>query len=106
MVETERGVTHSTKTDASGRYSLPTLPVGPYRLEASANGFKTYLQSGIVLQVGQHVELKVTLQVGEVSQNVEVTASANMVQTEQNSVSQVIDQRRIVDMPLNGRQAT
>jgi hypothetical protein len=45
MVETEKGVSHETKTDANGRYTLPNLPVGPYRLESSMTGFKTYTQT-------------------------------------------------------------
>jgi hypothetical protein len=85
---------------------LPNLPVGPYSLEVSAAGFKTYIQSGIVLQVDNNIQVNVTLQVGSVSENVEVTASANMIETKENSVAQVIDERRIAELPLNGRQPT
>src|SRR5690242_6114365 len=106
MIETEKSVSHETKTDANGRYTLPNLPVGPYRLETSLSGFKTYTQTGIVLQVGDNPEINISLQVGEVSENVEVTAGATMVQAEQTSVSQVINQTNIVNMPLNGRQPT
>jgi Carboxypeptidase regulatory-like domain len=104
--ETERGVSHEVSSDADGRYTLPNLPVGAYRLEASLAGFKTYVQNGIVLQVGDHPELNIQLQVGAVSENVEVTAGTAMVQTEQTSVSQVINQKSIVELPLNGRQPT
>ena len=93
-------------TDSSGAYILPALPVGPYQLEVTASGFKTYLQSGIVLEVGNDVQINVTMPLGEVSQSVEVTAQTNMVQTRDSTISQVIDQRRIVDLPLNGRQPT
>src|SRR4051794_26292972 len=106
MTETEKGVPHTTTTDADGRYTFPTLPVGPYRLEATMAGFKGYSQTGIVLQVGDRPEINIPLQVGSVSENVEVSAGAAMVQTEQTSVSQVISQKQIVDLPLNGRQAT
>jgi hypothetical protein len=106
MIETERGVTHDTTSGADGQYTLPNLPVGPYRLEVSLSGFKTFVQTGIVLEVGNSPTLDVKLQVGSVSENVEVTAGAAMVQTEQTSVSQVINQKQIVDLPLNGRQAT
>src|SRR6185312_15818872 len=106
MIEIAKGVTHDTVSDGAGRYTLPNLPVGSYQLEASANGFKSFVQSGILLQVNDHVNINVTLQIGSLSETVEVTAGANMVQTEQNSISQVIDQQRIVDLPLNGRQAT
>ena len=56
MIEIERGVTHEAKSDSNGRYTLPNLPVGPYRLEAALSGFKTYTQTGITLQVGDHPE--------------------------------------------------
>ena len=106
MTETEKGVPHETTTDSDGRYNFPNLPVGPYRLDASMTGFKTYTQTGIVLQVGDRSSIDVRLDVGSVSENVEVTAGAAMVQQEQTSVSQVINQRSIVELPLNGRQAT
>jgi hypothetical protein len=106
MIEVVRGVPHETKTDAEGRYTLPNLPVGEYRLEASAQGFKTFVQNGIELQVNNHVQLNVSLSVGAVSETVEVSAGANLVETQQNAISQVIDQKRMVDLPLNGRQPT
>ena len=80
--------------------------MGPYSLEVKAAGFKNYVQSGIVLQVGSNVALNVQLQLGTVSETVEVTAGASMVDTTQTTIGQVIDQRRIVDLPLNGRQPT
>jgi hypothetical protein len=106
MIEVVRGVPHDTKTNGEGRYMLPNLPVGEYRLEASAPGFKTFVQNGIELQVNNHVQLNVALQVGAVSETVEVSAGANLVETQQNAISQVIDQKRMVDLPLNGRQPT
>src|SRR5579875_1479997 len=92
MIETEKSVTHTTMTGADGHYTFPNLPVGPYRLEVSMSGFKTYVQTGLVLQVGNAPEANVTLQVGEVSENIEVSAGAAMVQSETTSVSQVINQ--------------
>ncbi|HWC17861.1 MAG TPA: carboxypeptidase-like regulatory domain-containing protein, partial [Terriglobales bacterium] len=106
MIEMERGVVHTATTDSQGRYVLPGLPVGPYRLEVQKESFKTYVQEGIVLQVNDHVTLNGLLQAGTVSQVVEVNAGAAMVQTETSSVSNVVDSRRIVDLPLNGRFAT
>jgi len=106
MTETDKQLVRSTVTDPAGHYALPNLPVGPYRLEVKAGGFKDYVQSGIVLVVGNNIELNVTMQVGSMVDRVEVTASASMVETVENSVSQVIDQRRINELPLNGRQAT
>ncbi|HYM00988.1 MAG TPA: carboxypeptidase regulatory-like domain-containing protein, partial [Blastocatellia bacterium] len=104
--QTSTGLVRTVKSDSDGGYSLPSLPVGPYELEASANGFRSYVQRGIVLQVGEDPEINVTLPVGAVSEKVEVSADAQMVETRETSVSTVIDQRRIVDLPLDGRQAT
>jgi hypothetical protein len=64
------------------------------------------VQSGIVLQVGNSVQINVAMQIGALSERVEVTASAGMVETKENTISQVIDGDRMVDLPLNGRQPT
>ncbi|HZR30063.1 MAG TPA: carboxypeptidase regulatory-like domain-containing protein [Terriglobales bacterium] len=106
MIETNRGVSHQATTDADGRYTLTHLPVGPYRFEASKNGFKTYIQSGIILQVDDHIPINAALQVGAVSETVEVNAGGTLLQTESNSIANVVDSQRISNLPLNGRQAT
>ncbi len=106
MIQTETKQTHATVTDAAGLYQLPNLPTGPYRLEVSAAGFKNYIQNGIVLQVANNVEVNVSMQVGSVSESVEVTANAAMVETKENAISQVVDQQRIIELPLNGRNLT
>jgi hypothetical protein len=104
--QTETGQVSSTTTARDGSYTLPDLRVGPYRLETGAPAFSTNIRSGIILQVGNNVQIDVVLQVGAVTQNVQVHADAAMVETQETSVSEVIDQQRIVDLPLNGRQAT
>ncbi len=106
ITETERNQARTTTTDNDGRYVFPSLPVGPYRIEVSSSGFKAYSQSGILLQVGSNVQVNVTMQLGSLSEHVEVTANATMVETRDTSVSQVIDQQRIEELPLNGRQPT
>ncbi len=106
MTETDKQQSRAVATDQAGHYTLSNLPVGPYRLEVSAPGFKGYVQSGIELQVGNNVQINVTMQVGSVSESIEVTASAGMVETKETTISQVIDEKRIVDLPLNGRQPT
>jgi len=85
---------------------LPDLPVGPYSLEVSSPSFRNYVQSGILLQVGANVQVNIAMQVGVVSEKVVVAADATMVDTQDTSISEVVDQRRIVELPLNGRQAT
>jgi len=106
IVETDTQLARTAKTDTQGLYVLPDLPVGPYQIQVTATGFKNYLRSGVVLQVGNHVEIDVSMTVGSVSENVNVTAAASMVETRENSVAQIVDQARIVDLPLNGRQPT
>lgn len=102
----ETGGVHDATTNQDGIYTVPNLPVGAYRLEATGSGFQTYIQNGIVLRVNDNAQINVTLPVGQVSDRVEVEANATMVQTQQSSVSQVIDGRRIADLPLNGRDPT
>jgi Carboxypeptidase regulatory-like domain len=94
---------YSTVTGPDGLYSFPSLAIGAYTLEVSAPGFRTYMQKGIKLQVNNAVQINVSLKLGAVSQRIEVEADVNMVQTQQNSISQVVDQQRIVELPLNGR---
>ena len=102
----QTGQVRSTVSTSDGSYVLSNLAIGPYTLEVATQAFRTYLQSGIVLQVGNNVQVNVTLQVGAVSQEVQVASNASMVETQDTSISEVIDQRRIIDLPLNGRQAT
>src|SRR5690348_3525243 len=66
--QAETGVTRETVTNETGTYVLPNLPIGPYKLEASLPGFRTYTQTGIVLQVGSSPEINVGLEVGQVSE--------------------------------------
>ena len=106
ITQTGTELTRTTESDVQGRYAFPALPVGPYRLEVTASGFKAYEQSGIVLQVGNNVQINVIMQIGAVSERIEVTVQTSMVETRENTVSQVIDAQRIIDLPLNGRQAT
>jgi hypothetical protein len=106
MTDTQKGQVHTTVTDSAGNYTFPSLPVGPYRLEVRAQGFKDYVQIGLVLQVGNNIQVNAALQIGSLSERVEVTAAANQVETKENSISSVVDTQRINELPLNGRQAT
>src|SRR5579872_2447037 len=102
----DTGAVHKAVTNEDGIYTIPNLPIGAYTFETAASGFQTYVQTGILLRVNDNVQINVTMKVGQVGERVEVQANAGMVQTQQNTISQVIDQRRIVDLPLNGRDAT
>jgi hypothetical protein len=106
MTETDKGLTRTVSSDSGGRYAFPNLPVGPYRLEVKMAGFKDYIESGIVLVVNNNIEINPTMQVGATTQRVEVQASATMVETKETSVSAMVDEQRINDLPLNNRQAT
>src|SRR5215475_1230428 len=102
----DNGSVRSTVSGQDGAFVLPDLSVGRYSVGVTAPGFNQYLQTGIVLDVGQNVQVNVLLQVGKVTEAVQVSSEAAMVETQDTSISEVIDQQRIVDLPLNGRQAT
>jgi Carboxypeptidase regulatory-like domain len=91
---------------ADGSYVFPDLPIGPYSLEVSAPGFSSYQQTGIDLQVGNRLEIPVTLRVGSVNEQITVSSTGALVDTEKSSVSEVINERSIAALPLNGRVAT
>jgi hypothetical protein len=102
----DTGVKRSTSTDESGNYTLPNLPPGPYRLEAAHTGFRTYVQTGIALQVDSNPVIPVVLGVGDVTQIVEVEANATLVETQKLGVGTVMENQRILELPLNGRTPT
>ena len=106
ITKTDTGLMRTTFTGSDGIYALPNLPVGPYQLKVALQGFTTYVQDGIVLQVSTNPEINVTLALGAVSEQVLVTANAAMVETHTTGVGQVIDQQRLAELPLNGRLAT
>jgi len=104
--KTDTGMIRTVFTGADGSYALPNLPVGPYQLKVVLQGFNTYIRDGIVLQVGSNPEINVTLAVGAISEQVTVTANSSLVETKNTGVGQVIDNQRVMELPLNGRQAT
>src|SRR5579863_6469031 len=104
VTQTDTGLTRSAQSGATGNYSLPSLPIGPYRLEVKKDGFSTFVQNGIVLQVDTAPTLDPVLRVGAVSEQVQVEAAAAMVESHSTGVGQVINDQQVVDLPLNGRQ--
>jgi hypothetical protein len=106
MIETNKKEVHSAVTDGTGRYEVTALAVGEYQLEVSCQGFKTYVQKGIILQVASNPTQNVRLEIGSVSESIQVTGNASMVETKDNAISQVIESQKIVDLPLNGRNPT
>ena len=104
VTQTDTGIMREAVTNETGLYVLPNLPIGPYRLEASLPGFRTYTQTGIVLQVNGSPSINLVLEVGSVSEQVEVQANAALVETRTAGVGSVVENARILELPLNGRQ--
>src|SRR5579862_2955370 len=88
--QTETAISRTTVTNETGSYVLPNLALGPYRVQATLPGFQTYLQTGLVLQVNDNVVINAALQVGQVTQQVEVQANAAYVETRSTGIGQVI----------------
>ena len=104
--QTDTGFTRTVVSDDGGTWVMPNLPTGPYRLEVSLQGFRTYAQTGIVLQVGAQPTINATLGVGNLEETVSVEAAAPLVDVRSSGISAVVEQERIVELPLQGRQVT
>jgi len=90
-------------TNETGSYILSNLPIGPYKVEAALPGFRTFVQTGIILQVNGSPAVNPVLEVGQVTEQVEVSANAALVETRNAGVGQVVENARILELPLNGR---
>src|SRR5262245_63136850 len=106
VTQTNTGLVRSTVTGETRAYLLTTLPTGPYRLEASLQGFKSYVQTGIVLQVGGTPTVNAVLAVGALEEAVTVEAAAPIVDVKSAGISSVVNSEQIVNLPLQGRQVT
>jgi hypothetical protein len=104
--QTDTGLARSVTTDANGTYVLPSLPTGPYRLEAMLQGFRTYSQTGITLQVAGAPVINVVLAIGSVEETVSVEAAAPLVDVQSSGIGDIVGNERIVELPLQGRQVT
>src|SRR5687767_8492536 len=104
--QTDTGFSRTVVTDGEGAWVMPNMPTGPYRLEVSLQGFRTYVQTGIVLQVGQTPTLNAELAVGNLEETVSVEAAAPIVDVRSAGISDVVENERIVELPLQGRQVT
>jgi hypothetical protein len=98
-------VTTKAATGERGDYIFPRLPVGDYSVSAGQPGFKSLVRSGVVLQVDQRAEVNLQLSLGDVGEKIEVTGDAPLVNTTNATVGEVIENRRIEELPLNGRNA-
>ena len=105
-IQVETGLQRSTTTNGQGAYLLVELPVGHYRLEADAKGFKKFVQAGISLDVNQSATVSVHLVVGTETQEIEVKSDALIIESTSTNLGQTVGEREILDLPLNGRQFT
>lgn len=106
VTQTSTGLVRFVVTGTGGEYVLPNLPIGPYKLEAKLQGFSTFEQTGIVLQVGTSPVVNVSLKIGTLSETVTVAAGATMIETRNTAVGTVVSQEQMVGLPLDGRQAS
>lgn len=104
--ETQTGVKSETVTDSKGFYNFPELPIGTYDVEISANGFKTFRKSGLVVDANAALRVDATLQVGQTTEKVIVNSDAVHVDTVSTQTGEVIEGQRIVSVPLDGRAYT
>lgn len=101
--DTEHGTQWPTTTNGAGAFNLPRLPIGTYNVKVSAAGFATTTQSNIVLQLNQVARLDFKMQIGTVSQTVEVTGAAPLLQTQSTQIGEVINAATNVNLPLASR---
>ena len=104
--QTDTGFTRTAVTDEAGAWVMPNLPIGPYRLEMALQGFRTHVQTGIVLQVNANPVINAALAMGNLEETVTVAAAAPLVDVRSAGISEVVEQERIVELPLQGRQVT
>src|SRR5690349_5101025 len=103
LTDEQKGFTYKAVTDTEGRYVLRNLPPGRYRLTVSAQGMRTHNQSGITLNVGENLSANVQFEVQGTTETVMVEAVAPLLQTQDASTGQLVNQKFINDLPLTSR---
>jgi hypothetical protein len=103
LANKDTGVVTRATTNDSGRYSLLYLPIGTYDIQVEKAGFKTQVRTGLTLTAEQQAGANFTLTVGQVSEKVEVSANAQAIETESATLTETVNQRAIMELPLNGR---
>ncbi|MBV9082635.1 MAG: TonB-dependent receptor, partial [Acidobacteriaceae bacterium] len=94
------------ETDANGEFVVPELPAGNYEVKVSRDGFRTLIETGLVLEIDQEARKEFKLDIGEVNQTVEVAATVPLINTDNDVKGEVMVSKEIVEMPLNGRDFT
>jgi hypothetical protein len=100
----DNGLRQTGTSGDDGAFSFPALQVGRYQISVEKPGFAKYTQTGLSLSIGQPVSVQVKLQIGNISQQISVSADAELVNTESGTVGQLINNKKILDLPLDGRQ--
>ena len=104
-IQTDTGSRREIVTNELGGFTLTSLPIGPYRLEIALSGFRTHVQTGITLDIGGSPSFTIALGLGELAETVSVEASAPLVETRNPAIGGVIENERIEELPLNGRNS-
>src|SRR3989442_13361407 len=102
----DTGIVRRLVTNEAGRYEAVALPVGTYEVTASLGGFQTFVRGGIGLTVGRNAVVDIALRVGDVTEAITITAETSQVETTTATVTQLIDERKVLDIPLNNRDLT
>jgi len=105
IVNTETNTAVGTQTNSDGNYTSPALIVGDYQVTVEHAGFKKTVRTGIRLQVDQRAEVNLQLELGTVGESVQVTGEPPLVNTEDATIGQVVENKRIEALPINGRSA-
>jgi Carboxypeptidase regulatory-like domain len=103
VINTKTGVKREDVTSSTGDFSFPLLDVGVYDLTVDAKGFKQEVRRNIVLEINEKVRADFTLQVGTTDERVEVTAEAATLRTDDATLGQTVEQKRVEELPLNNR---
>jgi hypothetical protein len=103
IVHQETGLSRQLTSGDDGSYVAVNLPIGTFSLRATGAGFKEFVQTGLLIQVNENRRVDFAMELGQVSERVEVAAAVSQVDTRTATIGEVIDSRRIADLPLNGR---
>lgn len=103
LTHLERNQDREATTNEAGQYVFPLIPIGNYRLRAQNPGFKVFEQTGILLQVNDNLKIDVPLEIGDITTRVQVEAAGATVETSSATIRNVVDGKRVLELPLNGR---
>src|SRR5262245_43873738 len=92
-------------SDEQGRYIVPRVSPGRWRVTAKLTGFRTYQRTGVTVGTSEHLAIDVRLEVGQVSDTVTVSGAAPLLESSTSDISQLIESKNVTDLPLNGRRA-